>query len=371
MHEAWKDVAAFTNAYSWSAAVFVAAAAAAAVAAAVRRRRSRRGALIPRSATRAVKATSDCTYEQLSTCVADPGCTDGICSGTTTGPGSDFEADKLKWCVDNCPQNNCPATNGATCTLSRLDGSPPPVPAQSRRRRRRRRRPRRRRRRPSLRRPPRRRPCAPPPPPPHTPPADPPPPPPHTPPGAVVREGWAQPRYPHKVKDKAYCGNRICFGSSCNTPQGLVSHKADSLAECAAAVNEDPNCGNGFSYGSDDKYCDCPPDVPDRVFDCEVYDGGAQELPSGYAIYGWYPKTAVIWRTRSNHRPASFFTAKAGSGPCSAAGVAWACTRAARWLTGSPSHRRRIRPTLTTTATRGYARSKTCAGKRRVPSLSS
>ena len=119
------------------------------------------------------------------------------------------------------------------------------------------------------------------------------------------------------MKDKAYCGNRICFGSSCNTPQGLVSHKADSLAECAAAVNEDPNCGNGFSYG-DDKYCDCPPDVPDRVFDCEVYDGGAQELPSGYAIYGWYPKIHS-----SNTDPPPGFTAKQGSGPCQCTRTGW------------------------------------------------
>ena len=53
--------------------------------------------------------------------------------------------------------------------------------------------------------------------------------------------------YPHKVKDKAFCGNRK-----------WLFPPADSLEECAAAVNANPDCGNGFTYGSDDKYCDCP-----------------------------------------------------------------------------------------------------------------
>ena len=39
----------------------------------------------------------------------------------------------------------------------------------------------------------------------------------------------------------------------------LVSHKAESLQDCATAVKNDPRCGNGFSYGSSDRYCDCPP----------------------------------------------------------------------------------------------------------------
>ena len=126
MHEAWQDVAAFTDASTWG-------------------RRlsppplpspppSPRPSLppaVPEGCTPQVcntcsESDSDCTIEQLSTCVADPGCTYGICSGTTTGPGSDFEADKLKWCVDNCPLNNCPATT-CTCTLS-PPPSPPPVP---------------------------------------------------------------------------------------------------------------------------------------------------------------------------------------------------------------------------------------------------
>ena len=40
----------------------------------------------------------------------------------------DFEADKLKWCEDNRPQNNCPATT-CTCTCRR-----PPPPYHRRRR---------------------------------------------------------------------------------------------------------------------------------------------------------------------------------------------------------------------------------------------
>ena len=68
------------------------------------------------------------------------------------------------------------------------------------------------------------------------------------------------------VKSGAFCSNRICAGADCTSPQGLykansplVSHKAESLQDCAAAVKNDPNCGNGFSYGASDKYCDCPP----------------------------------------------------------------------------------------------------------------
>ena len=82
------------------------------------------------------------------------------------------------------------------------------------------------------------------------------------------------------VKSGAFCSNRICAGADCTSPQGLykansplVSHKAESLQDCAAAVKNDPRCGNGFSYGSSDRYCDCPPvGEPCVVADWPWYD---------------------------------------------------------------------------------------------------
>ena len=53
-----------------------------------------------------------------------------------------------------------------------------------------------------------------------------------------------------KVKDNAYCGNRHSGGHL---------GKVASEKECAAKVMADAGCGNGFSYGELDQYCDCPP----------------------------------------------------------------------------------------------------------------
>ena len=61
-----------------------------------------------------------------------------------------------------------------------------------------------------------------------------------------------------KVKDNAYCGNRVCAGGSC--PQ---SRTAETAAACAAAVMKDEKCGNSFSFGENSdptlRFCDCPP----------------------------------------------------------------------------------------------------------------
>ena len=51
-----------------------------------------------------------------------------------------------------------------------------------------------------------------------------------------------------------YCSNRICSGSTCTE-----SVKKATLAECASAVISNVNCGNEFSYASDDGWCDCVP----------------------------------------------------------------------------------------------------------------
>ena len=87
------------------------------------------------------------------------------------------------------------------------------------------------------------------------------------------------------VKNGAFCSNRICAGADCTSPQGLGSHKANSLQDCAAAVKSDPNCGNGFSYGSSDKYCDCPPvGEPCVVVDWPLYD-----------VYGFKGQRLCSW----------------------------------------------------------------------------
>jgi hypothetical protein len=57
---------------------------------------------------------------------------------------------------------------------------------------------------------------------------------------------------PSKVKTNHYCSNRVCFGGSCSE-----SVQKTKLADCAAAVKANPNCGDEFNHGNNDGWCDC------------------------------------------------------------------------------------------------------------------
>ena len=185
------------------------------------------------------------------------------------------------------------------------------------------------------------------------PPVAPPPPPPHTPPGAVVREGWAQPRYA-QVKDEAYCGNRICFGSSCNCRKAWRRTRLTAWQSAPPPSTRTRTAGMASAMAATTSTATAA-GRPRPSLRLRVYDGGAQEFLRATRLR----LVQLILRT-PNRLPASQPTARV---PVSAAGVGWDITRAASSaVRGVRTHRRRIRPTLTTTATGSYARS-ACAGK--------
>ena len=57
-----------------------------------------------------------------------------------------------------------------------------------------------------------------------------------------------------RTVSSTYCSNRPCSGGACTE-----SVHAATAAACAAAVDANPRCGRGFSYGSIDGWCDCAP----------------------------------------------------------------------------------------------------------------